>query len=885
MKPPARPPTIRDIHGQLQMCPAVEAVLLKVDGNRCRKASVVAQPSIVAGAYGQRAVGCNAPIARPTMAWTRHFRPEEPKVLNQEVMRIPDSSFSARKERSGSRSWPRFTAAARAANCLRKAFKTQQQKTNDLGLCHECQRIKLHNIFEPNKGIKAQSWRTLNLLAYLDFHTLRPCWEPKKTWRVSMNNRDTCPTCAFLAACSSRMGFPVEEFSNSGYIEPGIRRITGATAFACDDPGADAGFFDVEVLELRVCPDGNKQSPWVSELHRTWSETHYILPCQDHGGEDEGGSDTVNYEVIKQWLSFCEMEHSTCIDAPSFPLSDTIPGLCLIDCRSRKIVPAIGLGKPRYVTLSYVWGTSGATSMTTPTLPEGDQLPKIVNDAMIVTLKLGYKYLWVDRYCIPQNDPYAKHIQIQNMGSIYSLSILTIIGAAGEDAEYGLPGVSSAPRVPQLWTDIPYNGGNNHLQLIYFNPPDTEIRTAKWHSRGWTYQEGLLSKRRLVFSDRHVYFQCQEMHTTGELEFNGREWGYQKPHRKREHLARRDHVGKSISKKEAVFPYPWDWWDWESAFWVRVGEFMNRTLSYDMDGLDAMKGIIQTYRDQTPLRFVWGLPYRGPEHSRVPENLKADEYRVSPPQGIFFEVDTHPAVSVCELLGSLFWKDEWLAKPDCAATGNNTTEVSPRRTVLPSWTWAGWKSLPSHDASVTSGRLTTGQGFGTSQTPVSIKFAFKDKDLDWTTDHSEILKRSEIIGKLPDYLSITGSVFEADLICAEVQDRKGNISLVWKYVSPPFLVGKEQDLPPGLFEQVNGSCVSLLGLHLYSRSFPQSTNFLDFHFLLFKKVGEDDAGPLYERVTSVFLAELHHHHERRVELPAGPWPPVLDKEVRKVRIR
>lgn len=39
-KPPSRAPNIRDIYGQLQMCPAVEAFMLKVDGNRCLRASV-----------------------------------------------------------------------------------------------------------------------------------------------------------------------------------------------------------------------------------------------------------------------------------------------------------------------------------------------------------------------------------------------------------------------------------------------------------------------------------------------------------------------------------------------------------------------------------------------------------------------------------------------------------------------------------------------------------------------------------------------------------------------------------------------------------------------------------------------------------------------------
>ncbi|KAK3388384.1 voltage-dependent anion channel-domain-containing protein [Sordaria brevicollis] len=822
------------------------------------------------------------------MTWTRHSRTEELKGLDKEVLEVHHLSFpstNASKERLDSKSWNCFTAANRTATRLKKACTTRKQEKNEgLGLCQDCQKINLQRIFEPAKGcIKAGSWRTLNLLAYLDFHTLRPCWEPKQTWRVSMKNRDTCRMCAFLAACSSRMGFPVEEFSSNGYIEPGIRRMTGITNFASGDPSTDPGFFDVNVLELRVCPDGHQRSPWISKLHRTWSETHYILPLQNHG-EERGPSDTVDYEVIKEWLNFCETEHSTCINTPSYPLSDTIPGLCLIDCHTKKIVPAAGLGKPQYVTLSYVWGTSGAASIPPLTLPEGDRLPKIVCDAMLVTLNLGYTYLWVDRYCIPQDDPYAKHIQIQNMGSIYSLSVLTIIGAAGEDAEYGLPGVSSPPSVPQLWTTIPCGSGKNFksLPLIYFNPPDTEIRNAKWFSRGWTYQEGLLAKRRLVFSDRHVYFQCQEMHTTGELNFDGRKWGYQKPRRKREHLTRRYEVGKAIDQKEAVFPYPVVW-DWESSVWQRVDGFMNRTLSYDMDGLDAMKGIIQTFREQSPLRFVWGLPYRGLEYPRVPESHREFEYRPCPPgdRDVFFEVDTHPKISVCELLGSLFWKGEWMAKPDNNAVGDGSKIPSPRREVLPSWTWAGWKSLPTHDVRVSPGRFMADQCFRTSQTPVSIKLAFKDKTLDWIEDHHEILKRSEIIGKFPDYLSITSSVFDAELVCTKVQDRN-TISLAWKYVSPPFLVGKtQQDLPPGLFEEVEGNRISLLGLYFYSWGFPRSSNYLDFDFLLLRESGQDESGPLYERVTSVFVTELSFYHEQRKELPAGCWPPVLDKEVRE----
>ena len=43
-------------------------------------------------------------------------------------------------------------------------------------------------------------------------------------------------------------------------------------------------------------------------------------------------------------------------------------------------------------------------------------------------------------------------------------------------------------------------------------PPVNEVETSKWNTRGWAYQEGLLARRRLVFTESQVYFQCTAMH-------------------------------------------------------------------------------------------------------------------------------------------------------------------------------------------------------------------------------------------------------------------------------------------------------------------------------------------------------------------------------------
>jgi hypothetical protein len=117
----------------------------------------------------------------------------------------------------------------------------------------------------------------------------------------------------------------------------------------------------------------------------------------------------------------------------------------LIDCQTLDIMLAEDMP---YVALSYVWGCgSAATSIT-----ELEALPNTIRDAITVTLKLGFRYLWVDRYCIDQENDEEKSDQCGKMDQVYQNAELTIIAAVGEDPSHGLPGVSLRKRDPQHLT-------------------------------------------------------------------------------------------------------------------------------------------------------------------------------------------------------------------------------------------------------------------------------------------------------------------------------------------------------------------------------------------------------------------------------------------------
>ncbi|KAH7093560.1 heterokaryon incompatibility protein-domain-containing protein [Paraphoma chrysanthemicola] len=92
-----------------------------------------------------------------------------------------------------------------------------------------------------------------------------------------------------------------------------------------------------------------------------------------------------------------------------------------------------------YACLSYVWGKPLGPGADLSLAP--NSLPKTISAAMTVAIQLDIRYLWVDRYCIDQEDSPEKNHLIQNMASIYQAARITIVAASGNDPHDGLPGI------------------------------------------------------------------------------------------------------------------------------------------------------------------------------------------------------------------------------------------------------------------------------------------------------------------------------------------------------------------------------------------------------------------------------------------------------------
>lgn len=186
--------------------------------------------------------------------------------------------------------------------------------------------------------------------------------------------------------------------------------------------------------------------------------------------------------------------------------------------------------------------------------------------------------------CIDQDNKIEKHALIQNMDQIYSKAQLTIIAAAGSDPTYGLPGVGSKPRSVQHHVRV---GDMKLVQLMY---PGSDFPRSAWWERAWTYQEGVLSPRKLVFTDHQVFYVCNQTHFAESLNaYTAGAAG-----------VKTDSFPGSSSFSDMVLPT--DSRSYESY----LRDITARALSHESDALNACLGILKA----TNTSHVWGIPIR-----------------------------------------------------------------------------------------------------------------------------------------------------------------------------------------------------------------------------------------------------------------------------------
>jgi hypothetical protein len=201
------------------------------------------------------------------------------------------------------------------------------------------------------------------------------------------------------------------------------------------------------------------------------------------------------------------------------------------------------------------------------------------------------------------------------MKAIYCCASLTIAAAAGLHADHGLPGVG-IPRGHKQYTEK-----IDGLTYSTMAPSYTQLHNSDslpWNTRGWTFQEKLLSRRILFFTEYQVYFQCAEAIWTEEINMEtgklsksveGRKGKYSWQATQRmlipSEKAKQMRWYNSRLRIEDDWGYLRDFVNYTTA----IQEYTRRTLTDSKDMLFAVAGVLDTMKTFAG-EFLQGLQER-----------------------------------------------------------------------------------------------------------------------------------------------------------------------------------------------------------------------------------------------------------------------------------
>ncbi|RYP20216.1 hypothetical protein DL765_002890 [Monosporascus sp. GIB2] len=382
-----------------------------------------------------------------------------------------------------------------------------------------------------------------------------------------------------------------------------------------------------------------------------------LLPRREVG-------DRINIPLVEHWLEECQgHKHSKkAVGRKGNDLFQREHPFRLIDVIDECLVQRTE--RCDYVALSYVWGqiptilAPGDNAEMTPILLtirenvkdlsvpkalsqsqqgslKNGRIPRTVRDAMELTRKIGIRHLWVDTLCIVQDDQEDKSRLIGRMDDVYDTATLTIIAAAGSDADAGLRGIS--PRTGRLIEPAKITNASDGtaLNLSICLP-------------------SLCEERCLYFTTEETFFNC--------IEAQWRE-GYNYGEQRRKDIDVQVRTGPpwwSMKLRKDPDPTPYHYLgDANKALDIQnyqraVQDYSRKNLTFPQDVLNAFEGIFNRFKR--------------------PED--ASEISIRQTQGI-------PA-------HFLFQGILWFPSDDCQKRFCKPSQPGGLSEQFPTWSWSSW---------------------------------------------------------------------------------------------------------------------------------------------------------------------------------------------------
>lgn len=284
-----------------------------------------------------------------------------------------------------------------------------------------------------------------------------------------------------------------------------------------------------------------------------------------------------------------------------------------------------------------------------------DDLNLNFRDAVLISIKLGVQYIWIDSLCIIQDNYSDWEIEAEKMADIYRQSYINLAASAAHDAHGGMVELSSLYISKVIPTAvIRYRSTDTTVRntadeadeadeelMIRPSSQKEEYRellsskSSPYFTRGWVLQEVALAPRTVYFTTDQIMWQCREL-----FESEDGAWSVENA------IPALDYgtiVANCFDFTSKVRAYSlWQMW---------LRSYATRELTYISDAAAAAAGLVNYYKSvtgHTPMLGLWketlhadlnwaiqGRPFKGtqPSHSRPASNFPSWSWLCILPRG------------------------------------------------------------------------------------------------------------------------------------------------------------------------------------------------------------------------------------------------------------
>jgi hypothetical protein len=325
-------------------------------------------------------------------------------------------------------------------------------------------------------------------------------------------------------------------------------------------------------------------------------------------------SSNVALVQVQRWLKTCIADHPQCGQGQAHVLPRRV-----IDTQSFIKGQPVRLRetngeRDRYICLSHSWGRPTIPPPLTTIANYTDRiagiawpvLPKTFQDTIDLARHLLIRYVWIDTFCIIQDDEKDWAEQAALMASIYSNAFLTIAAASATDCHAGLHSTSGSTQPFKKLEGCYSKDLYTHRLMPHVNEGQFRTGPACYPllTRAWVYQERMLSPRILYFAGNEMNWECKQGRwcECGDMRYGLWDKGAVQTAslRLEQQLARSAHLQTPAATKRR-----------RTSAWIFWAELVQGyallDLSYTKDIFPALAGLAKSVQQMTNDVYLAGL--------------------------------------------------------------------------------------------------------------------------------------------------------------------------------------------------------------------------------------------------------------------------------------